>query len=81
MAATHCHLGQFNSNQEVSESYIRRLQQYFTAMMSKLQLKGSSSQLLWSIGILLYKECTDTPNRLTDVILDDIVTQMKTHVK
>ena len=50
MAATHCHLGEFDSNQEDCESYIERLQQYFTANDVQIA-KGNSSQLLWSIGV------------------------------
>ena len=80
MAATHGHPGEFDSNQEDWESYIERLQQYFTAN----DVRSADKQraiLLSCSGASTYRlmKSVLTPNRPTDVAFDDIVTQMKTH--
>ena len=80
MAATHGHLGEFDSNQEDWESYIERLQQYFT--VNDVQIADKQRAILLSCcGASTYRlmKSVLTPNRPTDVAFDDIVTQMKTH--
>ena len=66
MAATHGHLGEFDSIQEDWESYIEHPQQYFTVndVQSADKQKGNPSQLLWSVDISPYEECTDTSQGL-----------------
>ena len=46
MAATHGHLGEFNSTQEERETYTERLEQYFTA--NDVQDAGKQKAILLS---------------------------------
>ena len=80
MAATHGHLGEFDSTQEEWETYTERLEQYFTANDVQ-DAEKQRAILLSCCGASTYRLIKNVlaPNRPTDVPFDDIVTQMRTH--